>query len=1346
MFSSDVIDLTNIDLSAMNELPNEVLRHAIQRVCAELAGDGEASAFFQSSLRGMTPPGQLHDPRPDLRPEQADNVHDERELEIFPATSAADRPATKGGTRVSWDVPEHAKVVAFYACVDGVGRSSLVANLALMLASQGYRALVVDLDHNVPALYRYLSAFLPEPGPGVAAEPMKLTCRFEDQRGAVGFIGPTVDSADPARLTVRREDLLDAGYDFVLVDLAAGAESLPLIAGLADVVVLGYGLNNFMGRAARHAQSLRAGARADAIQILPVPMKVDRSGGGGTARMLVTGRQQFSWLIDQLPDTMRQNYWDYDGIPYEPNYATGEGLAFLDDSDSDQRGHLVDAYTRLATQIAPGHPPGARMGVTVETRARYREACRAAAASDAAVTVLHAPVDRYWAEWLTGELRRLGLTAGRERIDKVPAGPARPASALFVVSDSLVALLEADEQLMDVASSPPHGHAHLGVSVNGMRLPHARFPTLAYIDLAGKSEKQARDELASYYQMPDTKTAGRRQPHYPGARESRASNLPVRDVNCRGRDDEIDRIRDHFTASEEPAALTLTGPPGIGKSQLALEYAYRFADFYDLVFSVQADSVHAVRAGLGELANSVRPTRRGGDAVQNVLEYLQTAPTAPERWLLIYDGADYDGADWPDELAGLLPRPGRGHVLLTARTTVAGSRESAEVTALRPEAATAMLTDLTRSVPADEAARLASTLGGLPLAIVLTAGWLRVVAGKLLEGGLSDATAESNAVVELDAHLAAMTGQTGAGDPVRAAVELLLELLESAPHGNAARLLLETCAFLAPAGMSSGLLRSPGMLARLIEVDGDIADPVVLNNVRRTLVSCGFSVSGLTTQDPLQIHARVREILRERLSPQERDDRSRAVTQMLAASVPMDIDDDVVGYTGIYAELLLHVEPSGALRATDDNVRRWLVNQVRFLWQLETRDAWQTAAHLGELLVRQWRMTLPAGDDDRLLLRLRTQLANVYRSQCRFDRAREIDQDVLNRQRSLLGIGHIRTLMTARSYGADLRLVGDFAEALDVDQSTWRAFASILGDEHLMTIVASSNMALSELMYGYPERALERQLADVARCERIKRERPWQRPWVLFHVGTLQRELGLYEESRKSLEEAKDEFDRLVEEGKLASTVWAVLRTDAGLAITKRRLGSPAMEATRSALDKCLATYGDLYPDVLALELSLAGDLHAAGRHREAAEKAGQARDGYSETFGPGHPFTRISEVDLGIYALAAGDIQVADEATAAALSSFEEALNADHLWLQAAALARANVLATTGHPGEALFLEERARAEYRNRFGPDNELTRTAAINAANSRMLLNQPRSIPASEEGMKRRRIIELDTPPY
>jgi FXSXX-COOH protein len=55
VYVSDVIDLSGIDLTTLNELSSPALRAAIARVRDELSGDGDQSAIytdFRSTLRG----------------------------------------------------------------------------------------------------------------------------------------------------------------------------------------------------------------------------------------------------------------------------------------------------------------------------------------------------------------------------------------------------------------------------------------------------------------------------------------------------------------------------------------------------------------------------------------------------------------------------------------------------------------------------------------------------------------------------------------------------------------------------------------------------------------------------------------------------------------------------------------------------------------------------------------------------------------------------------------------------------------------------------------------------------------------------------------------------------------------------------------------------------------------------------------------------------------------------------------------------------------------------------------------------------------------------------------------
>jgi hypothetical protein len=1244
-------------------------------------------------------------------------------------------------TEVAATLRPPARVVAFHAYTDRAGGSCLTANIGLILASWGYRVLIRDLDFAAPSLYRYFSAFLPAVEGTVLASPVALACDFTDSRGTLDFQGPVADRATDPRLPVRRPDLTGSQYDFVLLGTPAGAESPLLTSELADVVVLGYSLDApSMDLAAQGARKIRGGSRGADIELLPVPMRVDARASGINAARRAQGRQRFSWLLDSSPgwDPARDKaeYWDAIQIPYEPDYASWEGLAYLD-APSEQRSRLVAAYERLAILLAPGTVRPGSAHATEQTRTRYQ-------AARIAVRVVHAPQDRYWAEWLVSELEHLGLTAIRQRVDQPAASAAVDAAELIVVSGNLLAARPSTAYLTALAPSATDDYARqppLGVSVDGTELPRQQLPVLGYLNLADASPDQAHERLASYYDVPKVGVSTDGRFHYPGAASKRVSSLPGRDRPCHGRDDDLDRIRDYFLSGSSPALLTLTGPPGIGKSRLALEYAHRFWASYDLVFCIQADSEEAVRTGLAELALFSPPEHPGGDAGLSKLSDLESPDSV--KWLLIYDGVESAAV-----LAGLVPASGHGHVLLTARSPVLASGAEQHVSALTPSAASGMLTGL--GIPDAEATEIAEILQGVPLAISLAAGWIGGVQDQLLGGGIAAATVIGNAAREVGQRLADATDDSAApgNDPVQLMVALLTELLgrPSTDYGAAALLLLRTCAFLAPAGISRRLLRSPEMLRQLREVDSRLSDPIVLQNVLRTTAQYGFTLQTGMPTDSLRIHQRVLELLRSGLAPAERTTRAAAVTRMLAASAPVAADNDVIGNSPVYAELLQHVEPSGAARGLDDEVRRWLVSQVRYLWEQQTMSTWRMARALGGKLARSWAANSPAGDNDPLLLQLKTQLANVHRLLGEFEVARGMDRDVLDRQRDLLGLRHLLTLMTARSYAADLRLAGDFEAALLEDQSTWQAHRQTLGDDHLMTIISSSNLAISELLYGELEQARRRLRDELPRTQRIAAERPAQEPILLARIGFLERQLGDYEKSRDSLLQATTQFENLIGANKMSPGDRWILQAFASLAATERRLGRPDIEGTRRALKDYENAYGELYPDVLGLILSLAGDWYALGDAPAAVREAQRARAGCSAVFGPAHPFTRICEVNLSTYALATGEVDAAAQGSAAALESLTQSLIPGHPWLQAATVARANALVAAGRLEEAQALEEPVLSEYQARLGPHNRLTKLIEFNAANTLKLLNEPRRMPDAGAGLRERAAIELDIPPY
>jgi tetratricopeptide (TPR) repeat protein len=190
-----------------------------------------------------------------------------------------------------------------------------------------------------------------------------------------------------------------------------------------------------------------------------------------------------------------------------------------------------------------------------------------------------------------------------------------------------------------------------------------------------------------------------------------------------GRDEDLADLHTALLGAKG-APVALTGLGGIGKTRLAIEYAWSRETVYSALLFVSASDGAALNAGLAGLTAfelldlPEKEARDDATKITAVLHWLESHPT----WLMILDNVDDRAA--VAEVAKLMPRLKGGHVVITARASnFPAFVRKLEVSTLDEGAAAQFLldrTDADRSKSKDDTAlarTLARELGGLALGL-----------------------------------------------------------------------------------------------------------------------------------------------------------------------------------------------------------------------------------------------------------------------------------------------------------------------------------------------------------------------------------------------------------------------------------------------------------------------------------------------------------------------------------------------------------------------------------------------------------------------------------------------------
>lgn len=1247
------------------------------------------------------------------------------------------------------------RIITFYSYKGGAGRTMAVANVAWIIASRGHRVLVVDWDLESPGLHRYFHPFLLDKrlksSPGVIdlIRDFATAAMLPEHSSAPDWFAPY---ADVLRYAVSVDwhfpagggiDLLPAGkqdpsysrtvstfdwpnfydrlggsvflhalrdsmrehYDYVLVDSRTGLSDS---AGICTVQLPDTVCNCFamstqsIDGAVAVANSIHDQRGAEPVRMLPVPTRVEDAEKVKLEAGRDYARLRFKEFLTGLDAEQTDRYWGDVEIPYKPFYAYEEILAPFGDR-AQQDNSLLAAFERLTRVITEGRITELAPIPEADRRRWLAEFERPQLASPSAAYVSYASVDRMWAEWVAAVLRRAGLRIRLQEVDF--AEGVAPGTGIDrdtpATSQVLILLSHGYLQSANAAQTWKALSGNLGgtrflklLRLDAVRVPPP-FNERVPIDLGGLSAERAREALLTALDQPvlgaEAEEPSTPEPRFPTTPPP-VWSVPQRNVTFTGRDALLEALRNGFLSSPAGSAKqVLHGLGGVGKTQIALEYAHRFRADYDVVWWVPAEQLGTVRTALEALARPLRLPVTSGveETVRTVLDALRIG--RPYRRILII----FDNAMDPTALREFIP-DGPGHILLTSRDQ-AWQREAdqVEVNVFSRAESIAFLRRRIPSIVEPDADRLADRLGDLPLAVEQAGAWLAAT-GMAVPSYLELLNTRMLEVLEENP-------PPGYRQTVAATWLVSLEKLrEQMP---AAARMLELCAFFGAEPIPIWLLRSDRFVEVLLPFDRSLSDQLFHSRLIREISRYALARIDYG-QGTIELHRLVQEVIRVKMTSAERAENRHHVHEILTAAHPKDPDPPE--NWARYGELWPHVIPSRVLECQVEAVRMFVLDMARYLW---IRGDYSGSRELTERAIEAWQ---PRYDDnDTMTLMMRFNYANALRLQADYPTARAIDEDAYRRLRQSRGAADPYTLMVAGSLAADLRALGYYEQARDLDRETLDYHREVLGEDNARTMSAANNLAVSLRLLGDFEGALALDANTLNWRRELLGERHLFTLSSASSYGRDLRDLGDFEESRTILEPALADYRAVGQQHP------DTLRAAKNLAVTLRKLGrlEEAYELTTATLASMLELHGPSHPDSLACAMNLACDLSALGRDEEALTTAQAAHDLYVGKMGRDHSFTIASANNLAICLRRLhreAEARVISEDT---LERFRTALGENHPYTLACTINLSNDLYGLGEYDAARNLDEDVYQRIVNVFDEDHPDVLAAASNLVASR-----------------------------
>ena len=540
-----------------------------------------------------------------------------------------------------------------------------------------------------------------------------------------------------------------------------------------------------------------------------------------------------------------------------------------------------------------------------------------------------------------------------------------------------------------------------------------------------------------------------------------------------------------YDVLEENIAANLTQPQaisglgGIGKTQIAIEYAYRYRDRYRVILWSNAESRTALAQSFLDIAQKLQLLQKDNLDISPMIEVVKHWLNTHDQWLFIFDNVEDASL-----IYDVLPEEANGHILVTTRSQLLGDiAQNIEVEQMRKadgvllllKRAKILTLHATRSDAKDApdratAEELVRELGGLPLALDQ--------AGAYIDQTHCGVPGYLEIYSTHRASLLKERGTKVTSYPASVATTWSLNFKEVEKKSEAATRLLHIYAFLYPDDIPEELeispmkgQRLPKWLIRLLHVEVLTGDRVAFNETIKLLRDYSL-VQRDTIEKTISVHRLVQAVLQDELSGLWQE--TYAINAIYFVSVAFPDPDNVVEWPRC-ERYILHAQACAVWikkwKLTSKDAVTLLSSAARYLnYRGQYNEAELFLLHTVSILEQRHKQN--KAELTPLAISINN-LADLYWKQGKYEQTEQLMQRSLSMLEQRLGPHHLLVAGLLNNLAEVYRTEGKYEQAKVLHQQALSIREHLLEPDHPDIALSLNNLAGIAYVLGEYEQTEE---------------------------------------------------------------------------------------------------------------------------------------------------------------------------------------------------------------------------------------------------------------------------------